>query len=301
VEQIVKIENLLKRFGGVTAVNGVSFNVGRGSLFAFLGTNGAGKSTTINILCQILKKDGGRVLIDGLDIDSDSRRVKERVGVVFQNSVLDNELTVLENLRSRAAFYKKDTVRDLTEIIDGFNLGDVLNGRFSRLSGGQRRRVDIARAMLSSPKLLFLDEPTTGLDPAARRAVWDILGRLKSRGLTVFLTTHYMEETARADEVVIIDGGSVAASGTPDGLKSLYASDSARIIAPRTPKTDKILADSGIEFTYAENAYTALFPSVRAALDFLHARKEFADFEIVKGGMDDVFLRVTKKQGNRNA
>ena len=229
MENIISIEHLNKHFGEVKAVQDLSFCVKTGELFAFLGINGAGKSTTINIICGQLSKNSGHVEIDGADLDRDPDRIKRDLGVVFQNSVLDAALSVYDNLESRAALYGilgQDFKKRLSELSALLGFEDLLKRPVGKLSGGQRRRIDIARALLHKPKILILDEPTTGLDPQTRKTIWNIIDRLRSQeNLTVFLTTHYMEEAAEADYVVIIDSGKIVAKGTPLQLKNTYTGD----------------------------------------------------------------------------
>ena len=298
VDPIVKVENLKKYFKEIKAVDGVSFEVRRGELFAFLGLNGAGKSTTINVLCGVLKKDGGTVLVDGVDVDSDPDGVKSRIGVVFQNGALDKELSVRDNLRYKAALYgitgAAFTAR-LDELSKLLDLGELLPRTLGKLSGGQKRRVDVARALLHAPSLLILDEPTTGLDPKTRRAVWACIEKMrKETGLTVFLTTHYMEEAAEADYVVILDGGKVAANGTPVDLKNAYASDFMRVYAGTG--LEEIVEKEGLKAEKREGCLHLELSSVAEAKRLLTAYPEaFEDFEVVKGNMDDVFLQVTGK------
>ena len=229
LENIIEINQLNKSFGTVKAVNDLSFRVKRGELFAFLGVNGAGKSTTISMICGQLAADGGEIRVNGWDVNRSGKKIKEMTGVVFQDSVLDKPLTARENLKSRAALYgitgKKFEER-LQELITIFELQEFINRPVGKLSGGQRRRVDIARALVHRPQLLILDEPTTGLDPQTRKMIWNIIETLRvEEGLTVLLTTHYMEEAASADYIVIIDHGCIAAEGTPYELKSEYAKD----------------------------------------------------------------------------
>ena len=229
MENIIEISHLSKRFGEIRAVQDLSFRVREGELFAFLGINGAGKSTTISILCGQLSKDAGTVTIDGVDLDHDVTRIKRDLGVVFQNSVLDGALSVRDNLQSRAALYGitgkafRTRLKELASLLD---FEPLLGRPVGKLSGGQRRRIDVARALLHDPKILILDEPTTGLDPQTRRLLWDVIAGLrKQRHMTVFLTTHYMEEAADADYVVILDSGKIAAEGTPLQLKNAYSGD----------------------------------------------------------------------------
>ena len=229
MEEIIKIEHLYKSYGDVQAVKDLSFKVKKGELFAFLGLNGAGKSTTISIMCGTLNKDRGSVIVNGKDIDVDLAAIKQDIGVVFQNSVLDKPVSVYDNLKTRAALYgiKGEAFQKrLQELCKDFDLTDILKRPVGKLSGGQRRRVDVARALLHEPKILILDEPTTGLDPHTRKTVWEVVENLrKEKTMTVFLTTHYMEEAADADYVVILDGGQIAAEGNPLQLKNAYTGD----------------------------------------------------------------------------
>lgn len=225
MSNIIEVKNLVKNYKDVHAVNDISFTVEEGSFFAFLGINGAGKSTTINILCTVLEKTSGNVKIGGYDLDKEKNKIKELIGIVFQGSVLDKQLTVKENLESRASYYglnKKEIAKRIESLTQTFDLSEILKRKYGTLSGGQRRRVDIARALINRPKLLFLDEPTTGLDPKTRLQVWEIIYNLrKETGLTVFLTTHYMEETVDCDNVVIIDSGKIVANDSPHNLKKI--------------------------------------------------------------------------------
>ena len=226
---IIRIDHLNKTFGDVKAVNDLSFRVKKGELFAFLGVNGAGKSTTISILCGQLSKDSGTVQIKGIDNQRAGEQTKRLIGVVFQDSVLDKPLTVKENLKSRAALYGitgQAFEKRLQELLDILDFGDYLNRPVGKLSGGQRRRIDIARALLHRPEILILDEPTTGLDPQTRQVIWNVIEKLRiEEQMTVFLTTHYMEEAANASYVVILDKGSIVAEGTPYELKNRYVQD----------------------------------------------------------------------------
>ena len=293
---IIKIENLSKRFGKIQAVSDLDLEVREGELFAFLGVNGAGKSTTINIMCSQLEKDGGRVEIDGLDLDKDADAIKSLIGVVYQSSALDKALSVRANLESRAALYGitgKDFKKRLSELCELFELDGLLSRPLGKLSGGQRRRIDIARALLHSPKILILDEPTTGLDPYTRRLIWRVINDLrKKENMTVFLTTHYMEEAAEADYVVIIDGGVVAAKGTPHNLKSTYTGDFVTIYGA----TEEEIRPLGVEYESVRGVFRLSVPSTAAATELILKHPEvFCDYEITKGKMDDVFLAVTGK------
>lgn len=297
MSDLIQIEHLSKRFGPVQAVDDLSFRVKEGELFAFLGVNGAGKSTTINILCGQLPKDSGTVTICGTDLDTDASRIKQSLGVVFQNSVLDKDLSVQDNLRSRAALYGiqgKAFQNRLTELASLLDFQELLKRPVGKLSGGQRRRIDIARALLHRPKILVLDEPTTGLDPQTRNLLWQVVGKLRrEENLTVFLTTHYMEEAADADYVVILDHGKIAAEGTPLMLKNTYTRDYITIYGQAEAEIQKL----GAPYEPLRDAFRVSVPNTAAATELILQYPEvFRDYEITKGKMDDVFLGVTGKE-----
>lgn len=297
MSDIIRIEHLNKSFGDVRAVNDLSFRVKQGELFAFLGVNGAGKSTTISILCGQLRKDSGNVRIKGIEADKAGNQTKRMFGVVFQDSVLDRPLTVRENLKSRAALYGitglafEKRLQELVEILD---FRDFINRPVGKLSGGQRRRIDIARALLHRPEILILDEPTTGLDPQTRLLIWNIIEKLRTEeNMTVFLTTHYMEEAADAGYVVILEKGRIAAEGTPLELKNKYVQDRISLYGV---SEEEIKA---LNHTYKEirDGYEIMVKNTQEATKLIVEHQElFRDYEVVKGAMDDVFLAVT---GNR--
>ena len=297
MSNIIEIAHLSKRFGDVQAVNDLSFRVKEGELFAFLGINGAGKSTTINIMCGQLSKDTGTVRIDGIDLDDDPDKIKRSLGVVFQNSVLDKDLSVQDNLQSRAALYgiRGAAFRArLTELAGLLEFQDLLKRTVGKLSGGQRRRIDIARALLHRPKILILDEPTTGLDPQTRSTLWRVIGNLrKNEGMTVFLTTHYMEEAADADYVVILDSGRISAEGTPLELKNTYTGDFITLYGVEEAQIKQLAAP----YEAIRDAYRVSVPNTAAATGLILKYPDvFRDYEITKGKMDDVFLAVTGKK-----
>ena len=301
MENIIEIEGLEKSYGDVKAVDGISFNVKSGSLFAFLGVNGAGKSTTINILCSILIKDKGKVTVLGKDIDRHAADIKKITGIVFQSTMLDDKLTVRENLSLRASFYGirgADFKKRLDTLTSLMNLDEILSRPFCKLSGGQKRRADIARGLINSPKVLFLDEPTTGLDPMTRQNVWSLIDKLRlEEGMTVFLTTHYMEEADKADDVVIIDKGKIIANGSPIELKSQYAFDCVKLYRPQNRKTDEMIEKTGLNFTYGGGAYNITVASAADAAKFIAEHKdEMGTFEVLRGSMDDVFLSATGRK-----
>ena len=294
---IIEIENLSKSFKDVKAVSDLSFSVKKGELFAFLGVNGAGKSTTISIICNQLKKDSGKIVIDGVDIDKNSESINSKLGVVFQASVLDGFLTVYDNLKNRAALYGiygKEFEKRLDELSDILNFKDLLKRSVKKLSGGQRRKIDIARALFHHPKILILDEPTTGLDPQTRKNIWNVINKLrKEEQITVLLTTHYMEEAADADYVVIIDSGKKVASGTPLELKNKYTGDFITLYNVNEEDVIKL----GFPYEVIRDAYRIAIPDTKTASDLIIEHQDiFNDFEITKGKMDDVFLQVTGKK-----
>ena len=297
MKNVIEIQGLNKRFGDVQAVKDLSFRVEEGELFAFLGINGAGKSTTINIMCGQLSKNSGSVLIDGVDLDRDPDHIKRRLGVVFQNSVLDSALSVYDNLQSRAALYGitgEEFRTRLAELAKLLDFEDLLRRTVGKLSGGQRRRIDIARALLHRPSVLILDEPTTGLDPQTRKTLWQVIGALrKNERLTVFLTTHYMEEAADADYVVILDAGSICAEGTPLELKNQYTGDYITLYGV----TEETVRTLGQNYEEMRDAYRLFVPNTAAATELIVKNPQaFLDYEITKGKMDDVFLAVTGKK-----
>lgn len=218
MEQVISVKGLKKYFGKIKAVDDISFSVERGELFGFLGVNGAGKSTTINMLCTLFCPTEGEITIGGHLLGREDEQIRRRIGVVYQNNCLDERLTVKENLMVRGSLYEKNT-RKLREkmgrICTFLQLEETLNRRFGMLSGGQKRKCEIARALLHTPEVLFLDEPTTGLDPATRKLVWESLDKLRQEGMTVFLTTHYMEEAAKCSHIAVMDAGKIKESGTP--------------------------------------------------------------------------------------
>lgn len=293
---MIEISHLSKSFGTVKAVQDLSFQVRTGELFAFLGINGAGKSTTINIMCGQLAKDSGTVQIGGVDLDQDADRIKRSLGVVFQNSVLDKHLSVRDNLESRAALYGirgtafRERLGELARLLD---FEDLLKRTVGKLSGGQRRRIDIARALLHRPKILVLDEPTTGLDPQTRNLLWNVIHDLrKQENMTVFLTTHYMEEAADADYVVILDSGKIAAEGTPLALKNTYTGDFITLYGVEEAQVRRLG-----DYTKLRDAFRIAVPNTAAATELIVRYPElFQDYEIIKGRMDDVFLAVTGKK-----
>lgn len=298
MEKILEVNNLHKKYGDLTAVNNISFYVRKGELYAFLGQNGAGKSTTIRMIITLLEKDGGEVLLNG---KKDENYIRNHIGVVFQDNVLDGALTVKENLLNRGALYlssKKEVLARYEILAEKLNLIEIENQRFKTLSGGQKRRVEIARALFSNPELLILDEPTTGLDPETRQVIWRVINDLRKHdGITVFLTTHYMEEAANADHIVVIHKGNIVVHGSPSELKDKYSKDYFRVV----PK-DKVLLINYLDkqkrvYELIADQYYIEIKDTEDTLDLITDIKEnIKTFEVVKGTLDDVFVNVVGEQ-----
>ena len=294
MEEILKITNVSKSFGKIKAVNNISFKVKKGEMFAYLGDNDAGKSTTRSMICGTLKNDNGNIIVCGEDINKNSKYIKNKIGVVFQNSVLDQTLSVYDNLKYRASLYDitGDKFKKRFERLSNmFELNEIKNQKVKTLSGGQRRRVDIARAIIHEPEFLILDEPTTGLDPNTRKKLWNIIRNLREKnGMTVFLTTHYMEEAVDADLIIIIEKGKIITKGTPLDLKNKYAKDIINIYHIEEHDVMKLK----LPYTKIRDGFKIEVENTSIATDLIIKNKEiFKDYEIIKGKMDDVFLNAT--------
>ncbi|MCI7220003.1 MAG: ABC transporter ATP-binding protein [Candidatus Enterosoma sp.] len=296
MNDVIVIDNLSKSYKQLKAVDDLSFRIKRGELFAFLGINGAGKSTTINIICGQLKKDQGKVYIADMDIDKNLQLIKHKIGVVFQNSLLDPQLSVKDNLQVKASLYsmKKDEIKKRVEYLaELLDFKSYINRPIGKLSGGQKRRIDIARALLHQPEILILDEPTTGLDPQTRKMMWNVINKLrKEKDMTVLLTTHYMEEASEADYVVIIDSGKKVAEGTPLELKNKYVGDYMLIYNTDEDKIKRL----NLPYEKIPLGYRIEVKDTKEATELIKNNSDlFIDYELIKGKMDDVFLRVTGK------
>ena len=296
----IEVLGLKKYYGNVKAVDGVDFYVEPGSLFAFLGPNGAGKSTVIDILCTLSRPQAGQAFINGMEIGREDEKIRSEIGVVFQEGVLDRLLSVRENLMLRGSFYglkgeelKKRTENALLEA----DAAEFADRRYGKLSGGQRRRADIARALVNSPKILFLDEPTTGLDPQTRAGIWETVRRLqRENGMTVFLTTHYMEEADSADYVVVLDNGRVKAKGTPNQLKKEYAADCLKLYGD-VPHLIDIIKETRLSYSVLADGIKINLENTLSALPLLEkARGAITGFEVAMGDMDDAFMGITGKE-----
>jgi len=301
MDNVIEIKNLVKVYksGAVRAVDDVTFNIGQGELFAFLGVNGAGKTTTINVLCTLVAKTSGEVKVCGFELGREDNEIRKSIGVVFQQSILDNELSAMNNLYIRGGFYKlskTEIEKRVTGLIKKLGMQEFIDRPYGKLSGGQRRKTDIARALIGHPKILFLDEPTTGLDPQSRIDLWDTIEQIrKDYKTTIFLTTHYMEEVDGADRVAIIDSGKILCIDTPQKLKSKYSTDEVRFIAKSGSGTDveKLLKKGKYEYELAVDAYVVkLKRAVEIIADLAEFKPYLESFEVKKGNMDSVFLNV---------
>lgn len=299
---VIKAEGLTKAYGDIKAVDGISFQVEKGELIGFLGVNGAGKSTTINMLSTLIAPSGGKAEICGFAIGKSDKDIRRKIGIVYQQNCLDDILTVKENLISRGILHGaggSEAAKRLDELCGILSLEDILKKRYRTLSGGQKRRCEIAAALMHTPDILFLDEPTTGLDPATRRDVWHTVEQLrKSTGMTVFLTTHYMEEAAGANRIIIIDKGRICASGTPFELKEKYAADSVKLYCSEENRGKISALDifKNIPLTKEEFGFSFTVKNTASALPAVNAAQPYINgFEVIQGNMDDVFLNSREK------
>lgn len=301
LDKIIEVTGLEKSFGEVKAVKGIDFYVDKGTLFAFLGPNGAGKSTTIDIISTLLEPDRGSVMIDGFTLGKEDDKIRSELGIVFQNSVLDDLLTVEENLMIRGGLYRldKQALKSAVQYAaECTGVTTFLNRPYGKLSGGQRRRADIARALVNTPKILILDEPTTGLDPQTRQNIWETLKRIqKEKEMTIFLTTHYMEEAAKADYVVVIDKGEVIAKGTPAQLKEEYSTDYMTLHTSCIDKVTKLLEGLGIiPDIKGDELHIQLENTLQAIPIIEQCKDDIISFQVIKGTMDDAFISITGKE-----
>ncbi|NLK75264.1 MAG: ABC transporter ATP-binding protein [Clostridiales bacterium] len=301
MDNIIEVSGLKKSYGPVEAVKGIDFYVEKGTLFAFLGPNGAGKSTTIDMLSTTLKPDAGEIVVDGYRIGEDDRDIRSEIGIVFQNNMLDELLTVEENLKCRGSLYglsRSELKAGIEYAIQCTGVESYIKQQYGKLSGGQKRRADIARALINKPKILILDEPTTGLDPQTRQRVWETIYQIQQdTGMTVFLTTHYMEEAAKADYVVVIDDGRIAAKGTPSELKEQYTSDYIELHGKDMMQIEEILHSKGYQYKVHVDTITIPLKATIDALPILEQCKDLIiGFQVMNGTMDDAFVNITGKE-----
>ena len=301
MKKVIEVSHLKKFYKDVQAVKDVSFFVEKGEVFAFLGPNGAGKSTTINIICTFLQPDSGTVMVNGHSLGKEDDKIRRDIGTVFQENLLDDLLTVRENLILRGGLYglkKKELSNAVKRAAKWGDVEEFLDRPYGKLSGGQRRRCDIARALLHTPKILFLDEPTTGLDPQTRQGIWDTVKRLQAQeDMTVFLTTHYMEEAESADYVVVIDDGVIVAKGTPFSLKETYTSDRLKIKCINQEQAVQFLRSKEIPFREIMDYLEIAGKTTKEFIPILQEMQDnISDYMVEKGSMNDVFLNITGKE-----
>ncbi|ECX5804915.1 ABC transporter ATP-binding protein, partial [Listeria monocytogenes] len=293
---MIKLINVVKKFGKIEAVKGINLEVEKGSLFAFLGENGAGKSTTLSMICTESEPTSGEIFIDDEKLTFKNRKLfRQKLGVVFQENVLDDLLTVRENLYNRASLYGK-TKAEITErlalVSSIMGIEDILNRRFEKLSGGQKRRAEIARAIMHDPEILLLDEPTTGLDPKTRVSVWKIIDYLREElGMTVFLTTHYLEEAKDADQLAVIHKGKIIAQGTPANIRSRFSVDKIFFYDAKVAELQKIMKKMNLPFKVTNRTMRVdVIDENVEILAILNQAIGFYDsFEVIKGNLDDAF------------
>lgn len=300
---IIKVENLVKRFGQLAAVDDISFSVAAGEIFGFLGPNGAGKTTTINILCTLSKPTSGRAIIDGLDVVRQQSQVRRTIGLVFQDPSLDERLSGLQNLRFHALVYGVPaSIREqrIEQMLHMMELWDKRHSKVRTYSGGMKRRLELARGLLHHPKVLFLDEPTLGLDPQTRSRIWEYMLELRQHeGTTIFLTTHYMDEADKADRIAIIDHGKLVAIDAPERLKKLVGKD---IIFVKTADNDRAAEELRLRYQIeARHNNDGLTFEIANGEEFLPAFvREFGTkilgVSLRRPSLDDVFLKLTGRQ-----
>lgn len=301
MENIIEVKNFTKKFGDFTAVDNISFNVEAGTIFGFLGPNGAGKSTTINTLCTIISKNSGELRINGFDVSTEKDKVREQIGIVFQDSTLDGKLTVEENIKLHCKFYnvpKNEVNERIDFVLDLVDLEDWKKEQVNGLSGGMKRRVEIARGLVHYPKILFLDEPTTGLDPQTRANIWQYIYKLQQqKNITIFLTTHYMEEAEVCSKVAVMEHGKIAAFDTPHNLKKQYTQTVTKIATKDNYSLKLYLDDKHIKYNFLNNIFTIYSSKINTVLEIASTFKNYiVDFETTNGTLNDVFLNLTEKE-----
>ncbi|HIP66382.1 MAG TPA: ATP-binding cassette domain-containing protein [Pyrodictium sp.] len=300
---VIVAENLVKRYGDFEAVKGVSFRVRRGEVYGFLGPNGAGKTTTLGMLTTVIKPTSGDALVAGYSVSREPWKVRERIGVVFQEPTVDRELTAMENLLVHGLIHglsRRDVERRARELLEFVGLEKFARMQVKRFSGGMVRRLEIARALINVPEVLFLDEPTTGLDPQSRAKVWDVIRALKREGVTVFLTTHYMDEAEKlCDRIAIIDRGVIVAEGSPEELKKMVGSDLVYIEFEGDPaRLTARLSEYGEARLLRNNTLVlkvrdapSLLPELLKAVEGVGVRVKSVRYS--RPSLDDVFLHLT--------
>ncbi|HHQ0310997.1 TPA: ABC transporter ATP-binding protein [Listeria innocua] len=302
---MIKLTNVVKTFGKEEAVKGINLEVEKGSLFAFLGENGAGKSTTLSMICTESEPTSGEIFIDDEKLTFKNRKnFRQKLGVVFQENVLDDLLTVRENLYNRASLYGK-TKAEITERLELVSsimgIEDILNRRFEKLSGGQKRRAEIARAIMHDPEILLLDEPTTGLDPKTRVSVWKIIDYLREEfGMTVFITTHYLEEAKDADQLAVIHKGNIIAQGTPANIRSRFSVDKIFFYDANVEELQVVIEKANLPYKVSKGTMRVevIDENIGILAILNQAAGLYSSFEVIKGNLDDAFISMIKEDSN---
>jgi ABC-2 type transport system ATP-binding protein len=301
MSNIIQVKGFTKRYGDFAAVDNISFDVEEGTIFAFLGPNGAGKSTTINTLCTIVNKTEGELRINGYEVSEHKHKVRNDIGIVFQESTLDGKLTVEENLKFHCEFYNvpKNDIKDRIDFV--LNLVDLEEWRkapVNGLSGGMKRRVEIARGLVHYPKVLFLDEPTAGLDPQTRANIWEYIVKLqKEKNITIFLTTHYMDEAEICSKVAIMDHGKIVAYDTPYNLKKQYTSSVTKLMVSNAEDLQQYLKARSMKYKLSDKLFTVYSTELDKVMELVtEFKNSIIDFETTKGTLNDVFLSITGKE-----
>jgi multidrug/hemolysin transport system ATP-binding protein len=298
---IIKVTDLKKNYGPIEAVRGISFSINEGEFVSLLGPNGSGKTTTVSMMCTILSIDSGSVEIDGLTVGKNDEAIRRLLGVVFQNNRLDSILTVKENLTVRGRLYGlpnkilKDRIDHLLSVTGS---SELINRKYGTLSGGEKRKVDIARALLHSPKILILDEPTTGLDPESRLKIWQMVTDLrKQENVTILLTTHYLEETNASDNIIVLKEGLIQIIGTPSEIKETYSQN---ILIIRPTNLDELqdrLKKQNISFEINNEAVIIPIQNTKDSIPIINLSQDLIEsYEVKQGSMDEAFMSVLHKE-----
>lgn len=299
-EEIIRIKDIKKNYGPIEAVKGISFSIREGEFFSLLGPNGSGKTTTISMICTILSMDAGSVEICGYRVGQDDKKIRRMLGVVFQNNRLDSVLTVRENLEIRGRLYglTKPTLENrIEELLNVTGAADLVKRKYGTLSGGEKRKIDIARALIHSPKILLLDEPTTGLDPESRNKIWQMVTNLRNEeNVTILLTTHYLEETNEADHVVVLNEGRVQVAGKPSEIKDRYSHNFLIIHTNHKEKLEVMLNDQKTAYDYRDGMFFIPLKNTKEAISIINDCQDLIEsYEVKQGTMDDAFMSIVRE------
>lgn len=298
--EIIQVNNLKKNYGSIEAVKGISFSIREGEFFSLLGPNGSGKTTTISMICTILSMDAGSVMIYNHHVGQEDKAIRRMLGVVFQNNRLDAVLTVRENLVIRGRLYglPKATLEDrITELLAITGAADLIDRRYETLSGGEKRKIDIARALVHSPKILLLDEPTTGLDPESRSKIWQMVTNLRNEeNVTILLTTHYLEETNESDHVVVLNEGRVQVAGKPSEIKDRYSHNFLIVHSNFREEMEARLIRKNWPYEYHEGVFLIPLENTKESIPIINDCQDLIEsYEVKQGTMDDAFMSILRE------